>query len=102
MSQGYEADSKAWIDRSIKDLQPVATVELVGLTAYSFAQAAQRFMLESSHVPNPIIWQAVSGVLITTASAYVGSNLLNWICRWQTEGVAAETQLNRWTWFSRG
>jgi hypothetical protein len=91
-----------WAVRRGVPLQPVATGALVGIAAFCFALAVQRFMLESSDVPNPIIWQAVSGVLITTASAYVGSNLLNWIYRWQTEGVAAETQLNTWRWFSSG
>src|SRR6266436_5403720 len=54
-----------WAVRRGVPLQPVATGALVGIAAFCFALATQRFMFESGEVPNPIIWQAVSGVLIT-------------------------------------
>jgi hypothetical protein len=91
-----------WAVRRGVPTQPMATGALVGIAAFCFALATQHLALASNELPNPIAWQAFSGVVIVTASAYAGSHLLNWIYRWQMDAGAAEAPMARQTWFSSG
>ncbi len=89
-----------WAVRRGVALQPAKTGALVGIAAFCFALATHGFI--SSGLPNPIIWQLPSGILITAVSALAGTVWLNWIDCWQQERGAAEARTIKWTSFNAG
>jgi len=89
-----------WAVRRGVPLQPAKTGALVGIAAFCFALAAHGFIFSGS--PNPIIWQELSGILVTAVSALAGSVWLNWIDRWQQDRDAAEARTIKWTSFNAG
>jgi hypothetical protein len=89
-----------WAVRRGVPLQPVKTGALVGIAAFCCGLAAHGFI--SSGLPNRVIWQALSGILITAVSALAGAVWLNWIARWQQDCGAVEAQTIKWTSFNAG
>jgi Negative regulator of sigma F len=84
-----------WAVRRGVPLQTARTGALVGLAAFCFACAVQRFN-QAADFANPLISLMVPGAVITTLSAVAGGLWLNWINQWGQTRSSGEIQLSSW------
>jgi hypothetical protein len=71
-------------------LHPARTGGLIGVAAFCFAIAADRFLSRWSGAPCPEVWSLILGLVVTTLSAWAGRVWLNPARVWRSETGASE------------
>jgi len=89
-----------WAVRRGVPLQPEVTGAAVGLTAFSLAAALYLIIAGPARVAGSGASLALSCTVVLMLSALAGRLVLNWIARWQVEGVAAGLSTRNWAAFS--
>ena len=77
-------------------LHPVRTGGLIGVAAFCFAIAADRFVSRWSGAPCPEVWSLILGIIIAMLSAWAGSVWLNPVRGWRSETGASEASPSAW------
>ena len=85
-----------WAVRRGIPLQPEVTGAATGIAAFCLAAALHPIITGPARVPGSGAALALSCTIAIVLSALAGRLWLNWIGRWQQEGVA--TELSAWNW----
>ena len=91
-----------WAVRRAVPLQPQVTGAAVGLAASCIALGLCQIISEPIRAANVNIVLALSGTLVVALSAVAGGFWLNWIARWQEQGVVSEASTSKWVAFKAG
>jgi len=89
-----------WAVRRGVPVQPEMTGAATGMAAFCLAAALLGIITGTARVPGSGAALALSCTVVIVLSALAGRLWLNWIARWQQEGVAAEFSAWNWTGFS--
>jgi hypothetical protein len=82
-------------------LHPAKTGGLIGVAAFCFAIAADRFVSEWSGSPCPESWALILGMTVTTSSVWAGAAWLNPVRQWRDDTVADGAEpIRSSAWFS--
>jgi hypothetical protein len=80
-------------------LHPARTGGLIGVAAFSFAIAADRFLSRWSGAPCPEVWSLILGLVATTLSAWAGRAWLNPVRVWRSDTGASEASPSPSAWW---
>ncbi len=80
-------------------LHPARTGGLIGVAAFSFAIAADRFVSHWSGAPCPEVWSLILGLVATTLSAWAGRAWLNPVRVWRSDTGASEGSPSPSAWW---